>query len=205
MKFDQLHLSRVTLYCVLVLVIVTIRWWADWFPNRELTIRSVGFILQIFGFGWVLVDVASAARKHRIPSLLSVVKSKLGRKNVLVSVGAAVGGSLSITGSGAGITTTAAKPTLRERLQKIEQEQIAIKGDIDHLRKESREATSEMSSRIEQRAGALSAEVQEIKADIKDAAAGLIHIEVVGIWLFGLGSALSTFSKEIAECAVIFG
>lgn len=205
MKFDQLHLSRVTLYCALFLVIATIRWWADWFPNRELTIRSVGFTLQVLGFGWVLVDVTSAARKHRIPSLLSVVKSKLRRKNVLVSVAAAAGGSMSIFGSGTGITTTPAKPTLRERLQKIEQDQIAIKGEIDHLRKESREATSELSSRIEQRAGALSAEVQEIKADIKDAAAGLIHIEVVGIWLFGLGSLLSTFSKEIAELRLIFG
>ena len=191
MKFDQLHLSRVTLYCALFLVIATIRWWADWFPNRELTIRSVGFTLQVLGFGWVLIDVTSAARKHRIPSLLSVVKSKLLRKNVVVSVATSIG-SVSVVGHGVGITVTPAKPTLRERLLKIEQEQIAIKGDIDHLRKESREATSELSSRIEQRARALSAEVQEIKADIKDAAAGLIHIEVVGIWLFGLGSLLST-------------
>lgn len=204
MKFDRLHLSRGALYCVLLLVVGTIRWWADWFTDRELTIRSVGFTLQVLGFGWVLLDVTSAARKHRIPSLLSVVKSKFGRKNVLVSVGTAIG-SVNVVGHGASITVTPAKPTLKERLLKIEQEQIAIKGDIDHLRKESREATSELSSRIEQRASALSLKVQEIKADIKDAAAGLIHIEVIGIWLFGLGSALSTFSKEIAECAVIFG
>lgn len=205
MKFDQLHLSRAALYCVLLLLIGTIRWWADWFPDRELTIRSVGFTLQVLGFGWVLLDVTSAARKHRIPSLLSVLNSKLRRKHVLVSVGISAGSSVSITGSGTGVTGTPAKPTLRQRLEKIEQDQIAIKHDIDHLRKESREANSELSSRVEQRAGALSTEVQEIKADIKDAAAGLIHIEVIGIWLFGLGSLLSTFSKEIAQSVAIFG
>lgn len=189
---------------MLFLVITTIRWWADWPPNRELTIRSVGFTLQVFGFGWVLIDVTSAARKHHIPSLLTVVKSKFGRKNVLLSVGTAIG-SVSVVGHGAGITVTPAKPTLKERLQKIEQEQTAIKRDIDHLRKETRDATTELSSRVEQRASELSAEVQEIKADIKEAAAGLIHIEMVGIWLFGLGSLLSTFSKEISESAAIFG
>lgn len=204
MKFDQRHLFRVALYCVLFLVIATIRWWADWPPNRELTVRFVGFTLQVIGFGWVLFDVISAARKHRIPSLLTVATSKFGRKNVLLSVGTAFG-SVNVFGHGAVITVTPAKPTLKERLQKIEQEQTAIKRDIDHLRKESRDATTELSSRIEQRASELSAEVQEIKAYIKEAAAGLIHIEMVGIWLFGLGSLLSTFSKEISECAMIFG
>jgi hypothetical protein len=135
---------------------------------------------------------------------LAVVKSKFGRKNVLLSVGTAIG-SVSIVGHGAGVTVTPAKPTLRERLQKIEQEQTVIKRDIDHLRKESRDATRVLSSRIEQRASELSAEVQAIKADIKDAAAGLIHIEMVGIWLFGLGSFLSTFSNEISKCVSIFG
>jgi archaellum component FlaC len=87
----------------------------------------------------------------------------------------------------------------------IERQQEAIKQDINTLRQETRETTNEISSRLESRAGELGARVQQVRDDIREAAASLIHIEVVGVWLFGVGSFLSTFSKEISECSFLIG
>lgn len=63
----------------------------------------------------------------------------------------------------------------------------------------------ELSSRLEKRAADLSAKGHAIREDIREAAAGFIHIEIVGVCLFGLGSYLSTFSKELSGCQFIFG
>jgi hypothetical protein len=204
MGFDGLHRFRVTIYLVLLLVVGTIGWWANWFGRPELTIRSSGFILQVIGFMIVFFDVTAAARKHKVPSIYSVIKAKLRRKNVVVAVGSASGSS-SITGHGTAVVVTPSTPTLEERVQMIERQQEAIKQDINTLRKETRETTSEISSRLESRAGELAGKVQQIRDDMREAAASLIHIEVVGVWLFGVGSFLSTFSKEISECSFLIG
>lgn len=204
MGFDGLHRFRVIIYLGLLLVVGTIGWWANCFGNPELTIRSAGFILQVIGFMIVFFDVTAAARKHKVPSIFSVIKTRLSRKNALVAAGVA-SGSVSVIGAGAAVVVTPSTPTLEERVQMIERQQEAIKQDINTLRKETRETTSEISSRLESRTGELAGKVQQIRDDMRDAAASLIHIEVVGVWLFGVGSFLSTFSKEISECSFVMG
>lgn len=204
MAFNGLHLFRVLVYAGLVLVVITLGWWADWFDNAELAVRIVGFCLQVLGFGIVLFDVTAAARKHKVPLILSVIKAKLRKKHVLEARGIATG-SATVKGVGAVATVTSANPTLEERVQMIEQRQETIKQDVNSLRKETRNASKVLSSRLESRAGELAGNVQQIRDDMRDAAAGLIHIEVVGVWLFGVGSFLSTFSKEISECSYLMG
>lgn len=204
MSFDGLHRFRATIYLGLLLAVGTIGWWANWFGQPELTIRSAGFILQVIGFMIVFFDVTAAARKHKVPSIFSVIKAKLRRKNVVVAAGIA-SGSISIAGHGTAVVVTPSIPTLEERVQMIERQQEAIKQDVNTLRKEIRETNNEISSRLESRAGELTAKVQQVRDDMREAAASLIHIEVVGVWLFGVGSFLSTFSKEISECSFLIG
>jgi hypothetical protein len=204
MSFDGLHRVRVAIYLGLLVVVGTLGWWASWFGRPELTIRSAGFILQVIGFLIVFIDVTAAARKHKVASIFSVIRAKLRRRNVVAAVGSA-SGSISLTGHGVGVVVTPTTPTLEERVQMIERQQEAIKQDINTLRQETRETTNEISSRLESRAGELGARVQQVRDDIREAAASLIHIEVVGVWLFGVGSFLSTFSKEISECSFLIG
>jgi len=208
MKIDQFDVSRVALYIALVVIVITLRWWAELFGNRELTIRSFGFALQVMGFGWILFDVSAAARKHKIPSLFSKLFSKLksmltrNRPIITGSGGVSIGGAVV---KGAGDVAYPANPTLEERVRYIEQAQEAIKRDLSDLRQETQEASSILSSRFEQATRELSEELQKIQADIREAAAGVIHLEVVSVWLFGVGSILSTFSKEISDSVFLFG
>jgi vacuolar-type H+-ATPase subunit I/STV1 len=204
MKFDQLYGFRVALCAALVLIVITLRWWSELFGNRELTIRSFGFALQVIGFGWILFDVSAAARKHKIPTLFSELKSKLtpNRSTISGSGAVSIGGAVV---KGAGDVAYPANPTLEERVRYIEQAQEAIKRDLSDLRQETQEASSILSSRFEQATRELSEELQKIQADIREAAAGVIHLEVVSVWLFGVGSILSTFSKEISDSVFLFG
>ena len=204
MKIDQLYSFRVALCAALVLIVITLPWWAELFGNRELTIRSFGFALQVMGFGWILFDVSAAARKHKIPTLFSELKSKLtpNRSTISGSAAVSIGGAVV---KGAGDVAYPANPTLEERVRYIEQAQEAIKRNLSDLRQETQEASSILSSRFEQATRELSEELQKIQAGIREAAAGVIHLEVVSVWLFGVGSILSTFSKEISDSVFLFG
>lgn len=204
MKIDQFYVFRVALYAALVLIVITLRWWAELFGNRELTIRSFGFALQVIGFVWILFDVSAAAQKHKIPSLFSKLKSKLtpNRSTISASVAVGIGGAVVAATGHVGYP---ANSTLEDRVRYIEQAQEAIKRDLSDLRHETREASSILSSRLEQATRELSEELQKIQADIREAASGVIHLEVVSVWLFGVGSILSTFSKEISDSVFLFG
>jgi hypothetical protein len=92
----------VAIYLGLLLVVGTIGWWANWLGKPELAIRSAGFILQVIGFVIVFFDVTAVVRKHKVPSIYSVIKARLRRKNIVVAVGTA-SGSVSITGHGTAV------------------------------------------------------------------------------------------------------
>lgn len=133
MELDCLLVKRLLLVFALIVCSVSIGWWADLFGHgyRELTIRSFGFALQLIGFGVVVLDLRGAALKHGIQTLPAVIKTLLTRKNVSVSVGTGAG-TVSITGHGAAVTVTPANPTVEQRIQLLEQQQEAIRRDVDY-------------------------------------------------------------------------
>lgn len=172
--------------------------WANLFGQKELTVRTVGFALQVLGFVLVWLDVTAAATKHKIPTVFETLRNRFKRTHHLTATGISTG-SATISGKATMVVTAnKSEPTLEERVAAIEQEHSAIKKDLTELRAEAKASKTEVVALIDERSRNLSEELQVIKTEIKEAAAGLIHIETIGVVLFGVGSTLSTFSNEIA-------
>jgi hypothetical protein len=125
--------------------------WLPWWTDRELAMRTAGFLLSMFGVALVIADIREKTRAFNKPSISGRIKAWLSRRPALF---VSRGSTVQLRSVSVGSTSTSSG-TMTARVRKtatVEDRVAGLEEDVRELRDELSKAKGEISLR---RAGLL--------------------------------------------------
>jgi hypothetical protein len=169
----------------------------------EPVIRLTGLVLQILGIATVIWGISETRALFGHPSLVSKVKSWLGRFPLLrkrVSIGA-VTAHIAVGGTGRAHVTNSPglNATIESRLESLEKNVVLIHERISNTERE-------MDGQFRKMLGSIKGEEQSrqsadnaIRETLEATATGGVHISAIGAAWVLVGVVFSTAAVEIAQ------
>lgn len=178
--------------------------WAA-FPAWEPRLRIAGLLFQLMGVGTVAWGLRATRRLFRRPSLIESTLAWLGRfPRWRVDACAAPRGVSATSGVGAvAVHVTSGPPdaSLEARIGALEQRQARTDELVQQMQErihgETRSRESELDSERSERA----IQDETIRKMLEEAAAGGLHLELIGVCWLVLGLFFATASIEIVKFA----
>lgn len=186
---------------VVIAIIALLIVWAS-FLSLEPWIRWCGMTLQLCGFYLVYVSIDKRRQSFGGRELTRSLRNWL--RFIFVRP-QPIDASLQATEIGADVFVGRARvsqlprpdASLEERLEIIEQARFDSQRELDSIWERIDAVETELTASISRESANWNAKTSATEEKFTDAIAGDIHIDLFGVWLFGLGVVIASASVEI--------
>lgn len=170
---------------------------ADPLTSPEAAVRYAALVLQVIGFAIVMRDIFKASKAMGRPGFRDWLKGWFSSPPVNIVAGTGYG-FLPLSGSASAEAGPSPNATVEERLTLLETKHTNLLKDFGHLRSQTKQDKQEVMTLVYEETAKVVRTVEEVKSNLREAQAGTLHVDTLGVVFFGLGSILSTIPGEVA-------
>jgi hypothetical protein len=170
----------------------------------EVGLRVVGFVLQVFGVGIVLIGISDTRAKFKAPTFWAQTRRlfadfPLGRRPTAVVSIATAGGIAMVGARARGWFGVQEDASFEQRIAAIEMNLTNLGKELSATQRENDDRARAHSEEIKRERSEREAEDRAIHEKIKESETSGLHLNWSGVWWLFFGTACSTFPGELAR------